>query len=476
MLSLFNTYTGTKEEFTPIHDKTVGMYHCGPTVYNYAHVGNLRAYVFADVLKRTLLYGGLSVTQIINITDVGHLTGDRDEGEDKVEEGARKEGKTAQEITEFYTEAFFDDLRNLNIETTGTLFPRATENIAEQIALIKRLEEKGYTYKTSDGIYFDTSKFPHYGKLGNIHLSGLEEGARVATNTEKRNPTDFALWKLSVPENAHPELLEGLPKKGKRQQEWESPWGTGFPGWHAECSAMSMKFLGETFDIHTGGIDHIPVHHNNEIAQSEAATGKEFVRFWMHNAFVNASKDAKMAKSEENFVRLESVVEHGIHPLAFRYWLLSAHYRSPILFSWDALEAADVALRKLNGHMLSLPEPEGKLVSTYHSLFKECIEDDLDTPKALALLWKVVKDANIKEEDKKATILDFDRVLGLDLSSPLFAEKTIPQEVQALAEKREKVRMEKNWQEADTLREQILSLGYEIRDTEHGFFITKKRS
>ncbi|MDP2705546.1 MAG: cysteine--tRNA ligase [Patescibacteria group bacterium] len=462
MLSLFNTLTDRKEEFAPLHDKTVGMYHCGPTVYNYPHVGNLRAYVFADILKRALLYEGLSVTQVINITDVGHLVGDHDEGEDKVEAGARKEGKTAQEITEFYTQAFFDDIHALNIETTGTLFPRATENIEEQIALIKHLGEKGYTYVTSDGVYFDTSKFPDYGKLGNINLAGLSEGARVAANTEKKNPTDFALWKFSQ-------------SAEKRQQEWESPWGTGFPGWHAECSAMSMKFLGETFDIHTGGIDHIPVHHNNEIAQSEAATGKKFVRFWMHNAFINASGDVKMAKSEENFVRLAGIAEHGIHPIACRYWLLSAHYRSPMIFSWDALEAADVALRKLNAHVLQLPESEGKLASPYHAEFKKLIEDDLDTPKVLALLWKLVKDTQIKEEDKKATILDFDRVLGLNLSASLFEEGIIPQNVRELAEKREKSRVEKNWKEADALREQILSLGYEIRDTEHGFFIGKKR-
>jgi cysteinyl-tRNA synthetase len=291
-LEFYNTLTKQKEFFAPLRDGAVSMYNCGPTVYNYAHIGNLRSYVFADVLRRAFEYNGLAVTQIINLTDVGHLTGDRDEGEDKMEKGALREGKTAKDISEFYTKAFFEDLAKLNIEKADR-YPKATEHIEEQISLIKKLEEKGFAYVLEDGVYFDTAKFPKYGDLAQLDLVGQKEGARVEANTEKRNPADFTLWKFSKPEE-------------KRQQEWPSPWGTGFPGWHIECSAMSMKYLGETFDIHTGGIDHIPVHHTNEIAQAEAATGKKFVNLWMHHGFVNI-EGGKMAKSADNFVRMKSL-------------------------------------------------------------------------------------------------------------------------------------------------------------------------
>ncbi len=461
MLSFFNTYTGKKEPFIPKEDALVSMYHCGPTVYKYAHVGNLRSYVFADILKRTILEEGFKIKQVINITDVGHLVGDRDSGEDKIEEEAKKEHKNAREIALFYTEEFLKDLRALNIDTVGTLFPKATEYIEEDIALIKRLEQKGYTYATKDGIYFDTSKFKNYGRLGRVNLAGLEEGARIAANKEKRNPTDFALWKFSQEETT-------------RQQEWQSPWGLGFPGWHIECSAMSMKLLGETFDIHTGGIDHIPVHHQNEIAQSEAATGKQFVRFWLHNAFVNV-EGGKMGKSLGNFTNLQSLIDHGIHPLSYRYWLLTAHYRTPILFSWEALEGSDIALRKLNEYVKKISEDDGIIVSSYQNEFKTFLEDDLDTPKAIALLWKLIKDDMISDKDKKATVFYFDRILGLNLSSRLFEESAIvPKEVKELIEKRTVARETENWQEADSLRDQIFAFGFEVRDTEHGTFAYKK--
>jgi cysteinyl-tRNA synthetase len=296
---LTNTLTGKKELFKPVRKgllsalgigKTrVGMYHCGPTVYNYAHIGNLRAYVFADTLKRLMLAHGFRVEQVINITDVGHLVSDGDTGEDKMEKARRLEKKSAWDIAQFYTEAFLKNLADLNINIEGTEFPRATDFIREQVAIVKTLEEKGYTYRTSDGIYFDTSKFPTYGKLGNIDIAGIREGERIGVNQEKLNPTDFALWKFS-------------PTNEQREMEWESPWGKGFPGWHIECSAMSKALLGTTFDIHTGGIDHIPVHHNNEIAQSEGSTGEPLARYWLHNAFVNVV-GGKMAKSEGNFPR-----------------------------------------------------------------------------------------------------------------------------------------------------------------------------
>lgn len=461
-LFLFNTLTKKKEGFTLPTGHEVKMYNCGPTVYNYAHIGNLRAYVFVDILRRTLESDGFSVKQIINITDVGHLTGDADAGDDKIEQGAKKEGKSASEISEFYTKAFFDDLAKLNIETTDTNFPRATKHITEQIDLIKVLEKKSVTYKTSDGIYFDTSKFKDYGKLGEINLEGLDEGARIGVNKEKRNPTDFALWKFSKPEE-------------KRQQEWSSPWGVGFPGWHIECSAMAMKYLGQTLDIHTGGIDHIPVHHNNEIAQSEAATGKQFSRFWLHNAFINIS-GGKMAKSEGNFIRLTTLEEKHIEPLAFKYWLLTAHYRSPITFSYDAILSAQTGFLKLVRQFSMLPGG-GSVSDEYSRKFKEIINNDLDTPEAISLMWQLIKDEKITSSNKKATISSFDKIFGLNIEKLgiKMAEKmaNIPAEIKELAEKREIARKAKNWNEADHIRDEISKKGYILEDTDDGPIISR---
>lgn len=460
-LVLFNTLTGKKENFIPSHGSEVGMYNCGPTVYDYAHIGNMRAYIFSDILRRTLEHNNFSVKQIINITDVGEPAGDPDTGKDKIEESAKKEGKTATEVAAFYTKAFFDDINKLNVETKGTIFPKATEHIKEQIDLVNELEKKGFTYKTSDGIYFDTSKFPDYGKLGNINLAGLKEGARIGVNAEKRNLTDFALWKFSKP--------------GERQQEWKSPWGVGFPGWHIECSAMSMKYLGETLDIHTGGIDHIPVHHNNEIAQSEAATGKLFSRFWLHVAFINIGGE-KMAKSEGNFIRLSTLSEHHIDPLAFRYWLLTAHYRSSITFSYEAVSSAQTALLKLARHFIAMPDG-GAVSDEYSRKFKEIINNDLDTPEAISLMWQLIKDEKVNDADKKATISEFDKVLGLNIEKfgSEIVKKTadIPSEIRELAEKREIARKAKDWKIADELRDKITSQGYVLDDTEEGFIISR---
>ncbi|NQV88289.1 MAG: cysteine--tRNA ligase [Parcubacteria group bacterium] len=462
MLSLTNTFSGEKEEFKPLHLPKVTMYNCGPTVYDYAHLGNMRSYVLADILKRTLKYEGYEVEQIINITDVGHLVGDIETGKDKVEEKANKTKKTVKEITDFYTADFLEDLEKMNIDTVGTRFPKATDHIKEQIALIKTLEEKSFTYKISDGVYFDTSKFSNYGKLGNINLKGLEEGARVSINTEKKNGTDFALWKFSSVDD-------------NRQQEWDSPWGVGFPGWHIECSAMSMKYLGETIDIHTGGIDHIPVHHNNEIAQSESATGKPFVRYWLHNAFINASGGAKMAKSEGNFLRLQSLLDKHIDPLAYRYWLLMAHYSTPMTFSFEAVEAAGKSLERLKNYVSEYADKNGSLSSEYVKNLKDFIEDDLDTPRIIALAWELVKDDNISGVDKKETLLEFDKILGLDLKS---ANKkvpvVVPSKVQKLVEEREIARKEKDWDKADELRQKISELGYEVKDTDNGSEISNK--
>lgn len=457
-LKLYNTLTQKKEVFTPLREGAVGMYNCGPTVYNYAHIGNLRAYVFADTLRRTLLWHGYKVTQVINITDVGHLTSDSDEGEDKIEKGAAREGKTAKEISEFFTRAFFDDIQKLNIEK-AEYFPKATEHVQVQIALIQKLEEKGFTYRTSDGIYFDTQKFPDYGKLARLDIEGLKAGARVEANEEKKNRTDFALWKFS--------------KAGeKRQQEWDSPWGVGFPGWHLECSAMSMKYLGETFDIHTGGIDHVPVHHTNEIAQSEAANGKKFVNYWMHSGFVNVEGD-KMAKSSENFVRLETLEKKEISPLSYRYWLLTAHYRKTVNFTWKAVLAAGTALSKVQEAFAALPDG-GTVDETWKRKFEEAINDDLNTPKAIAVLFDLIHDEDVSPADKKATIQKFDTVLGLGLATFKKTEtEEIPELVQKLADDRALARTNKEWEKSDALRDEIAGMGYSVKDTPEGQKIIK---
>lgn len=458
-LSLHNTLTGKKEPFVPLVPGQVSMYNCGPTVYQYAHIGNLRAYIFADTLKRVLGWNNYAVKQVINITDVGHIVADADLGEDKMEKAVIAEKKTAQEIATFYTDAFLKDITTLNIDTSRITFCKATDHIPEQIALIETLEKKGFTYNTSDSVYFDTAKFPAYGKLGNIDLAGLEEGSRVEANPEKRNKTDFALWKFS-------------PKGEKRQQEWPSPWGVGFPGWHIECSAMSMKYLGETFDIHTGGIDHIPVHHNNEIAQSESATGKPYVHYWLHNAFLNIDGH-KISKSIGNTLYIRDLVSKGISPVAYRYWLLTGHYRTMLNFTGESVLGAQTALVKLINHFIEWRQLElGTENADYVKRFENFINDDLDTAKALALTWELVKDKKVTPGDKAATLLKFDTIFGLNLSTmpiPKTEAEDVPPEITALAEEREKARQNKDWKLADAIRAEITSRGYEVKDTEKGF-------
>lgn len=468
MIYLYNTLTKKKEEFKPITAGTVGMYNCGPTVYKSAHIGNLRAYVFADILRRALEYSDYRVNQIINITDVGHLTSDADLGEDKLEKEARAKKINAQDIAEKYTQEYIRDLSDLNIEASQEFpahFPKASLHIAEQIEVIQQLEKKNHTYRTTDGIYFDTKTFPGYGKLGGIDLAGLQEGARVEQNTEKKNPTDFALWKFSKPEE-------------KRQQEWQSPWGIGFPGWHIECSAMSRKYLGQPFDIHTGGIDHIPVHHNNEIAQSECAYGN-FVNLWMHSAFLTVSGGDKMAKSGDNFLTLQSIKDHGIHPLAYRYWLLTAHYRSPINFAWEAVEGAHVALERMVGEVSRLKKLAGAETgfpdTTYMKEFEEKINDDLDTASAIALLYTVVN-SKLDPAHKLATIQEFDSVLGLKLSE--LAEEIltdIPTNIIALGTDRVSFRIAKDWKKSDDIRNEIEKLGFNVRDYPDGTSVIEKK-
>lgn len=462
MIKLYNTLTRKKEEFKPIAPSTpVGLYTCGPTVYNYAHLGNLRTYIFEDILKRVLMYNGYQVKHVMNITDVGHLTGDRDMGEDKLEKEAEKENKTAWEVADFYTMAFKRDMKELNL-IEPDIWCKATEHIQEQIDLIKILEAKGYTYKTSDGIYYDTSKFKNYNQLSHQKLSELKEGARVEANPEKKNPTDFALWKFS-------------PKGVQRDMEWDSPWGMGFPGWHIECSAMSLKYLGDHFDIHCGGIDHINVHHTNEIAQTEAATGKsQWVNYWVHGAFLNIAGGKKMAKSEGNFLTLENaLIKKGIDPLVYRYAALTVHYRKPMEYSDEAIESAKNGLEHLRNQILELKDSAdgfGSLTMTaeYKDKFLAAIDDDLNTPKALAVVAALLKDKKIKAADKLATIIDFDRVLGLNLGKAKAGQAEIPDEILVLVKQREEARKNKDWKKSDELRDLIKSKGFEIEDTASG--------
>jgi len=460
VLQIYNTLTRKKEIFTPLKNNLVGLYTCGPTVYHYAHIGNLRTYIFEDILKRVLLYNKFKVKHVMNITNVGHLTSDSDTGEDKMEKGAKREGKSVWQIADFYTKAFMEDIKKLNI-IKANIFCKATDYIKEQIELITKLEKKGFTYIIEDGVYFDTSKLKDYGKLAKLDIEGLKAGTRVEFVKGKKNITDFALWKFS-------------PKDKKRQMEWDSPCGKGFPGWHIECSAMSMKFLGETFDIHCGGIDHIPVHHTNEIAQSETATGKKFVNYWMHGEFLNLEKE-KMAKSGENFITLSTLEKRDFDPLAYRFFCLSAHYRSSLNFSFEALESAKNGFEKLKNKIWEIKKEKDKvkkeIKEKYREEFLKLINNNLDMPGALALLWDLIKEKEISGKSKLDLILDFDKIFGLNLKD--IKEEKIPKEILNLVKQREKARQERNFAESDKLRKLIQEKGYTIEDTK-GKPIVKK--
>ena len=452
-ISLYNTLTRKKEIFRPIHSGNVGLYSCGPTVYWYQHIGNMRTYIFSDILKRVLLYNRFKVKQIINVTDVGHLTSDSDTGEDKIERAAKKEGKTAKQISEYYFKIFLQDLKKLNV-LEPSAWPKASEHIKEQIALIKKLEEKGLTYRTNDGIYFDTSKFKDYGRLAKLKKQGILAGKRIAIG-EKKNNTDFALWKFSE-------------KPGARQQEWNSPWGIGFPGWHIECSAMSMKYLGSRFDIHTGGQDHIQIHHTNEIAQSEAATGKPFVNYWLHGAWL-LFKGEKVSKSLGGLYTISELEEFGFRPLVFRYLCLTTHYRKPLSFTMENLEAAKNAYQRLK-NIISELKDDKKTNKEYLKEFRKAVNDDLDMPLALQVLWKLVRDE--KAEGKMNTIKQIDKVLGLDLLKKESVK--IPEQIKKLAAERERARKAKDFAAADEIREKINKLGFILEDTEKGVSVKKK--
>ncbi len=459
-IRLYNTKSREVELFQPYFAPRVGIYSCGMTVYGYAHVGHIRTYTNSDVLRRLLEYAGYQVTQVMNVTDVGHMTSDEDAGEDKLELGARREGKTPWEIAEFYEDHFFSTIAECNI-TRPEVISRATEHIGEQIGLVKRLEDNGYTYKTDVGVIFDTSKFGRYAEFARLDLEGQEAGARVAVDDQRRNPQDFALWITNQPNHI---------------MQWNSPWGRGFPGWHIECSAMAMRYLGDQVDIHTGGIDHIPVHHTNEIAQSECATGRQYVKYWFHSAFLNVD-GRKMSKSLNNLYTLDDVRARGYSPLALRYLFLNGFYRRDMNFTWEALESAQRGLARLWGACAELPAPTGVVIPGFIEKFESAISNDLNTMNALAVVSGVLETKG-PPESKASTIYKMDEVFGLDLAnsrtrlSDFWRLRGLRPEhkmqAESMADKREKARKNKNFSEADRLRDRINNMGFQVEDTPQG--------
>lgn len=475
MLRLYNTLTKKIEIFKPLKDKKVGLYTCGPTVYDYDHLGHAWNYTMADLLRRTLKYLGYKVKHVMNITDVGHLTSDADTGEDKIEKSAKEHKKTAWEIAEYFTKIYLENRKKLNL-LDPHIICKATEHIPEMIDLIKAIYQKGAAYIIDDGVYFDVSKYPKYGQLSGNTLENLKAGARIEINPQKKHPADFALWKFT-------------PKGIKRQMEWDSPWGKGFPGWHIECSAMSMKYLGKTFDIHTGGEDNIFPHHESEIAQAELATGKPFVKYWFHPRFLMV-EGQKMSKSLKNFYTIKDLQEKGFTPLALRFLFLSAHYRSRFNFTFKGLEAAQNSLNNLYSFVREIQEARKvkkkgisltkykKYISLtkYKKEFLQALENDLNIPQTLAILYKLIKDYN--KNPKKFNpykvyelIIDWDRIWGLDLKR--IKQIKIPLKIKKLAKEREKYRKEKNFKKADEIRKKIEKLGYLIEDAPYGFKIKK---
>ncbi len=451
VIAFFNTLGRKKEIFTPQVPGKVGMYSCGPTVYDRASIGNLRSFIFADLLRRTLEKNGFAVTAVMNITDVGHLTDDASSGEDKLEVASKKKGKTAWDIADEYTKLFLADIRRVN-NLMPTVIPKATDHIAEQIAMVEELQKNGFTYRTDDGIYFDVAKLPEYGQLSGQKMEEKEGGARVETDG-KRSAADFALWKFS-------------PAGEKRHMEWESPWGKGFPGWHIECSAMGEKYLGVPFDIHTGGIDHIAVHHENELAQTLGARGVLEANLWMHNEFLLVD-GGKMSKSLGNTYSLDDLEAKGFSPFDFRYFILQAHYRTPQNFTFEALGASHQALNRLIDLARTLEKPSTPDTG-YVDRFMARVSDDLDTPGALAVLWELVSDANVVSSTKAATLLAFDEVLGLTLDDVVARPVLVPPSVQALLDERAAARSNKDFSASDRLRDAIAELGFVVEDTAEG--------
>ncbi|MDR1476922.1 MAG: cysteine--tRNA ligase [Rickettsiales bacterium] len=468
-IKLYNTMTRRVETFEPIVPGEASFYSCGPTVYHFAHIGNLRTYVSADIMKRMLLANGYKVRHVMNITDVGHLTSDSDVGEDKMEKGAKRDGKSVWDVAKFYTDAFMRDVLDLNI-IPPMQYTKATDYIAEQIDLVKRLEKSGYTYKIDgDGIYYDTSKFKDYGRLGHQSLDELKAGARVDWVEGKRNAPDFALWKFS-------------PKDEKRQMEWNSPWGVGFPGWHIECSAMSLKLLGERLDIHSGGVDHIKVHHTNEIAQTEPVVGHKWVNYWVHMEHLNDAT-GKMSKSKGEFLTLPLLKERGYSPMAYRYYLMLASYRSQIDFSFESLDAAANAYNNLARRVANLldadGEPDAEVLAAIKTRAMEHLNNDLGTPGAVVVLQEALKDGKIDDVTKLGIVKFFDSVLGLKLYDDAVSlngetEVHVDGKVLRLVEERAAAKEAKDYAKADELRRQIESMGYVLEDAKDGVKVKKK--
>lgn len=460
MLKLYNTLTRKKEEFVPLKKGTVKMYSCGPTVYNYAHIGNMRAYIFMDTLRKVLKYNGYKVKHVMNITDVGHLVSDADEGEDKMAKTARIENRSVYEIAKEYTDAFMKDIKALNIDTPEHI-AKATEHIREMEIYVNDIVKNGYAYETSKGVYFDTSKLPNYGKmLSNNNIDDLKAGARVEVDTEKRNPQDFALWIKAPKEHI---------------MKWNSKWGLCYPGWHIECSAMSRKYLGDKFDIHTGGVDHIPIHHENEIAQSIGATGHNLANYWMHVEFLLID-GGKMSKSLENVYTLNDLKAKGIDALSYRYFTYSSHYRNKLNFTWDAIKSAKNSLNKLRD-MIALHKDVNKkidknIISKYEEQFLDAINDDMNMPVAISIVWEIAKEKE-KSNDFYELIKKFDSVLSLDLDKNDKEDINIPEDIKLILNEREDARKNKNFAKSDELRDKLKELGYIVKDTKDGQIIEK---
>lgn len=459
-MKLYNTLSHSKDEFAPINDKCVRIYSCGPTVYNYAHIGNLRTYIFMDLLRRSLKYNGYELKHVMNITDVGHLVSDADDGEDKMAKTAREQKKSPWEIAEYFTDVFLKDIKRLNI-TQPEIVAKATDHISEMIDFVVELEKKGFAYETTDGIYFDISKFPSYGKLSGISLEDQLSGARVEVNDEKRHPADFALWKKAPKEHI---------------MQWESPWGMGYPGWHIECSAMGLKYLGEYFDIHTGGVDHIPIHHENEIAQSESLLGHPSARFWMHGEFMLVN-NGKMSKSLGNTYTIDQLIERGYSPLDFRYFCLNAHYRSKLNFTFEGIDSAKKSLSNLRAAISKHKGAEGKIgddiLESFVSDFNESVNDDLNIPRALGVVWNMAR-YDIKSNDIYNSIMNSDKILGLDLDKEEITGQQIPADDILKAEIEEQISLRtaakkaKNYAEADRIRNALAEKGIILTDTPNG--------
>ena len=460
---LYNTLSRSKERFVPLKPGKAGIYTCGPTVYGRAHIGNLRAYIFADTLCKVLRYNDFKVKQIINITDVGHLVSDADDGEDKMDVAVRIEHISPQEIAQKYTDLYVQDCNRLRI-TPPTMYVKATDLIAEMISYVTELVDKGFAYEISDGIYYDIEKYPDYGCLSKLDLENQQAGARVEVNPEKRNPYDFAIWKKAAPEHL---------------QQWDSPWGKGYPGWHIECSAISLKYLGERFDIHTGGVDHIPIHHENEIAQSYGHSGQIPADYWMHSEFIQIDK-GKMSKSLGNVYSLDDLMERGYEPAAYRYMCLNAHYRKQLNFTWDGIKAAQTAINRLRAAVYKRTQAQSPAISEavmnqYRNDFKEAINDDLNIPKAMSVVWDLARSSH-SGQDVEGLFMEFDQVLALGLLEYEPEAETIrlSEEQEQLIAERLQARQERNWKRADEIRDLFNAQGLELIDTPNGTDVKKK--